>query len=68
MRREGTSATVVPGPGHVTYECKFIDQIARNSLCCAVVSSDLLRYEEGLCLSGQVDGEVIRGTCTFAVA
>ncbi|PMD25887.1 hypothetical protein NA56DRAFT_698959 [Hyaloscypha hepaticicola] len=45
-----TSATVVPGPGHLTYECKFIDQIAGNSLCCEVV-----------------DGEVVRGTCTFAV-
>jgi hypothetical protein len=48
VRREGTRATVVPGPGPLTYECKFIDQIARNSLCCEVVSIDLLHYEIGV--------------------
>lgn len=48
MRRKGTSATVVPGPGHLTYECKFIDQIAGNSLCCEVVSINLLHYEDGV--------------------
>ena len=47
MRREGSGATVIPGPGHVTYECIFVDEIARNSLCCEVVNIDLLHREEG---------------------